>query len=231
MSVLNAVRRHGLAKTTQLAVYRLAQRLMVLDTTHLMILDANDVVAPAVQDEVECRFLTEDEVSSLSQDGTNGLDASMADRMSTRGDLCFAAFGQNRLAGYVWIAFDEVDAESNRGESLLTGVGISFPESICFMYKGRVHPDFRGRQIYGRLMSQALTALATRKITHMLSTAEWANFSARTSCYRLGFQYLGLVWRFGFTRLMCTITPRRARALGIRFAKRACDAAPPSTVG
>jgi hypothetical protein len=118
-------------------------------------LDANDAVVPVVHDDVEFDFLTKDDVCSLIQDGTNGLEASLADRMSSRGDLCFAARANNRLAGYVWIAFDQVDPESNRGASWLTGVGVSFPESTCFMYKGFVHREFRGRQIYGRLMSRA----------------------------------------------------------------------------
>jgi GNAT superfamily N-acetyltransferase len=230
MSISSALRRHGLVKTTQLAVYRLAQRIMVLDVTHLVILDANDALSPAVHDDLEFDFLTKDEVGALSQDGTNGLEASLADRMSSRGDLCFAARANNRLAGYVWIAFDQVDAESNRGASLLTGVGVSFPASICFMYKGFVHREFRGRQIYGRLMSRALTALAGRKITHMLSTAEWTNFSALKSCYRIGFRYLGLIWRFGYSWRMCTVTPKSARAMGIRFASRACDAGRSSIV-
>jgi len=221
MSISSALRRHKLVKTTQLACYRLAQRLMVLDVTHLVMLDANDALAPVVYDDV----------NSLSQDGTNGLEGSLADRMSSRGDLCFAARANNRLARYVWIAFDQVDPESNRGASLLTGVGVSFPESTCFMYKGFVHREFRGRQIYGRLMSRALTALAGRKITQMLSTAEWTNFSALNSCYRIGFRDLGLIWRFGSAWRMCTVTPRSARAMGIRFAKRACDAGRSSTEG
>jgi len=177
-------------------------------------------------DDVEFCFLTKDKVHSLSQDSTNGLEPSWADRMSSRGDLCFAAFANNRLAGYVWVAFDQVDAENNRGESLLTGVVISFPESICFMYKGFVHREFRGRQIYGRLMSRALTALARRKIAHMLSTADWTNFSAHKSCYRIGFRYLGLIWRFGSPRRIFTVTPKSARAMGIRFANDSGDTAP-----
>lgn len=223
MSILSALRRHGVVKAMRLVVYRVTQRVMVLDVTHLVILDANEVAAPAVQDDVEFDFLTRDEVAVLSQDGTTGLDASFADRMSVRGDLCFAARTKNELAGYVWIAFEQVDAESNRGESLLTGVGVSFPASTCFMYKGLVRSEFRGRRIYGRLMSGALKALEPRGITHMLSTAEWTNFSALKSCHGVGFRDLGLIWRFGFAWRMCTVTPRSARALGIRFANRLCD--------
>lgn len=191
---------------------------MTLDVTQLMILDAADVVAPDVRDDLEFRFLTATEVRALSQTGIHGLEASLADRISSRGDLCFAAFAQDRLAGYAWFAFDKVDPECNRGESLSTGVGITFPASMSFMYKGFVHREFRGGQIYGRLMSHALTHLASRHITHLLSTADWTNFSAQRSCYRVGYRYLGLVWRFGGLGRMFTVAPTLPTSMGIRFA-------------
>jgi hypothetical protein len=105
MSMLRTLRRHGFVKTAQTVAYRLAQRLMVIDITHLMILAANDVVAPAVRDGLTFDSLTPAEVYSLCKDGTNGLDTSLADRMSGHGDFYFAAFGKNRLAGYTWFAF------------------------------------------------------------------------------------------------------------------------------
>ena len=230
MTILGALRRHGLVKTIQLVSYRLVQRLNVLDVTQLMILDVADAVAPADQDDLEFRFLTPDEVRSLSQEGTHGLEASLPDRISNRGDLCFAAFAKSKLAGYAWFAFDQVVPECNRGESLLTGVGISFPESMAFMYKGFVHREFRGERIYGRLMSHALTLLASRKTTHLLSTADWINFSAQRSCYRIGYRYLGLIWRFGGLSRMFTVLPKLPDPMGIRFANAPSDATPFSTV-
>jgi hypothetical protein len=183
MSMLRTLRRHGFVKTAQIVAYRLAQRLMVIDITHLMILAVNDVVAPAVRDGLTFDSLTPAEVYSLCKDGTNGLDTSLADRMSSHGDFCFAAFAKDRLAGYAWFAFDRVAPECNRAESLLTGVGMSFPASMCFPYKGFVLREFRGGQVYGHLMSQAATRLAGRNVTRILSTADWMNFAAHQSCY------------------------------------------------
>lgn len=231
MSILRRLRRHGLAKTLRLGAYRLAQRFIVLDVTHLMMLDANDAVDPAIADDLTFDFLTPDEVSVLSRDGTNGLTTAMAERMSRAGDCCFAAFANHQLVGYAWFAFEHVGPECNRGESLLTGVGMSFPASMCFMYKGFVRPEFRGRRIYGRLMARALTLLAGRKITRVLSTADWTNYSALSSCYRIGYQYLGLVWRVGFPRRMFTVTPRSSGSLGIQFLDDPVDAERSSTVG
>jgi GNAT superfamily N-acetyltransferase len=217
-------------RTLQFGAYRVAQRCIVLDITHLMILDANTVVAPATDDELTFDFSTPDEVASLIGDDASGLDGAMVDRMSHDGDFCLAAFANNQLAGYAWFAFEQVEPECNQGESLLTGVGLSLPLSMCFMYKGFVHREFRGRRVYGRLLSRALTLLFGRKITHLLSTADWANFSAHKSCYGIGFRHLGLVWRFGYPRRMFTVTPNTAKPLGIRFLKNA-DTEGSSTVG
>jgi hypothetical protein len=94
MSMLRAATTR-LAKTVKIVAYRLAQRLMVLDITHFMIRDANDVVAPAVRDGLTFDFLTPDEVYALCKGGTNDLDTSLADRMSSHGDFCFADFAKN----------------------------------------------------------------------------------------------------------------------------------------
>lgn len=230
MTIVRALRRYGLVKTIQLVTYKLAQRLIVLDITHLMILEADAVVAPDVQDDLEFRFLTPDDVRYLSYEGTHGLEESMVDRASNHGDLCFAAFAKSNLAGYAWFTFDQVDPEHNRGESLLTGVGITFPESMSFMYKGFVHREFRGSEVYGRLISRAATLLASRKITHLLATADWTNFSAHRSCYRIGYRYLGLIWRFGSRWRMFTVPPKLPRSMGIRFANAPGDATRSSTV-
>lgn len=231
MSILRTLRRHGLTKTLQRGLYRVAQRFIVLDITHLMMLDANDVVAPASADDLTFDFLTPDDVSLLSRDETNGLNAAMSDRMSREGDFCLAAFTNAQLVGYAWFAFERVGADCNQGESSLTGVGIAFPASVCFMYKGFVRGEFRGRRIYGRLMSRALTLLSGRKITGILSTADWTNFAAHKSCYGIGYRYLGLVWRFGHPRRMFTVTPKLPGSLQIHFLNDSSVRQRPSTVG
>ena len=181
---------------------------MVLDVTHLVILDANDAFVARGSRRPRVRLLDEGRSRCL-ESRRHQRTRSIFGRphVESRRPLLRGARQQQTCRVCVDRFSTRSTRKSNRGASLLTGVGVSFPASICFMYKGFVHREFRGRQIYGRLMSRALTALAGRKITHMLSTAEWTNFSALKSCYRIGFRYLGLIWRFGYSWRMCTVTP------------------------
>ncbi|NOY28754.1 MAG: hypothetical protein GXP28_00840 [Planctomycetes bacterium] len=175
------------------------------------------------------RFLTPEEVQEFSADPSNLLDESFADRLEGGQHFCFAALSSSpskgrRLAAYAWFAPHRVDAECNQGRHKNTGVNFSYPDHVVFMYKGFTHPDFRGRGLYGMVNGLAIRAFSDRGITHILSTMDWTNVSARRSCCRLGFSELGLVVRWGWGRWMHTHAPRIASSLGIQAGRNSSTA-------
>ena len=208
---------HKTARWFGRLIYKAIQRLMTLDVTHLMRLDLEHTVLPsAAPSNFVFRFLTADDIRHFAE-MQNELSAEFADRVESGRDFCFAALSKGQLAGYAWYAIGSIEAEHNRGGSLDSGVAMSFPDHMAFMYKGFVHPEFRGKGLYGHINARALEQLEPRGVTSVISTADWSNQSALNCCWRLGYQNLGLIWRGGWGRLMATLPPRQGRSLGISF--------------
>ena len=198
-------------------LYQVCQRLMTLDVTHLMRLDHDKVQLP-LSEVPDCsfRFLTAADVNRLSQEPSNELSEEFAQRIALRGDRCFAALAGDQLAAYAWYAHGSVEPEHNRGATLNSGVGLSFPSEMAFMYKGFTHPEFRGRGLYGHVNGRALDELSREGICTVVATADWSNRSAMTSCWRVGYQDVGRIWRGGWGHWTTTLMPRAANAIGIR---------------
>jgi hypothetical protein len=191
---------------------------MTLDVTHLMRLDRESPLLPDSEPAgFAFRFLAPDEVRNFAEP-QNELTTKFANRVENGRDFCFAALSGDRLAGYAWYAIGSIKAEHNRGKNLNSGVAMSLPDGMAFMYKGFVHPKFRGAGLYGYINAKALQRLETCGVTTMISTADWTNWAALNCCWRLGYQDLGLVWRVGWGRVMLTRAPSKGKTVGIRFA-------------
>ena len=127
-------------------VLQTAQRVMTLDVTHLMRLDSERVSLPDNgPGEFSFRFMAAKGRTTLLRVSRTVLSLEFADRIESGVDYCFAALSGDRLAAYAWYALGSIEAEHNRGGTVSSGVAMSFPDNMAFMYKGFTHPDFRGQ--------------------------------------------------------------------------------------
>jgi hypothetical protein len=212
-AALHVIQRHGVLAAMKLASYRLLQRVMLIDVTHFMLQNLADVPQVHQRSDVDCRFLSAVEVHEFALDPANDLPSNMLDRLEYGHDLCFGGIVDGRLACYCWFAFDSIEAEHNSSSgNPHSGIAVSFPDEYVFRYKGFTHPDFRGQQLYSLIAQESAAALRQRRVSFVLSTAEWTNFSALRSSYRSGFHYLGLV-------VVAEIAGRRF----VRYPSMACE--------
>lgn len=217
-SVQSTAQRFGILPAAHLAFYRLCQRLMVLDVEHLMLLDtlSRDYSAPGLRG-VVTRSLDPFEVDAFAANPDNDLDDTMLDRIALPNNYCFAAIDGDCLAGYAWFALESIPPEHNCGSHPLSGVGLSFPSHLAYMYKGFILPKYRGNGLYGFIISQAKKFLAEQGVTQLICNVDWTNYSAIRSCRSVGYTSLGYVWRFGIPLKMFTVPPLSARRYGISF--------------
>ncbi len=222
MSSVRNAQRSRILSAAHFVGYRLAQQFMTLDVTHLMVLDSQQITVPELTDSAwEFRFLTPDEVRRFAAQPESDLDPVMAGRLLLGHDFCFAALHHGQLACYCWLALNSIESSHNRGDQARSGTALSFPSNMAFRYKGFAHPRFRGQGIYSQMIARAALAMAAKGVRYTLATTDWTNTRAQRSCYRAGHEYLGLIWRFGWGKLMFTRTPRIAATLGVKSSEKA----------
>ena len=198
-------------------LYRVAQRTLLLDVTHLLVSTKELPFAPG---QFDFRELTSEDIIRLAENSSLELDASMASRLDFGLDHCFGAFDGEDLAGYCWIARQNIEPENNRGAHPQTGVAISFASDTAFIYKAFTHPQSRGQQVFSRVLGFAADELQRCGVVRFLSTTDWINHSALRAFERSGFESVGKVWQVARISSM-TVGPAKARAMGIRIGSAA----------
>ncbi len=207
---------YGLSATIHWLAAQLANRVLRLEVTEVVWLEAGDLPPTMLADaNFDFRFLTADDVARFAEDKVYELDEESIRRAGAGHDLCFAALDGSRLAAYGWYALGSVEARHNYG------VPLSYPADVAYMYKGFTHPDYRGRRLHGVGMALALQKLAARGVTRLVSTVEWTNWASLRSCERLGYERLGRVWSVRCGSSCLCLTPSAARARQVRFGRQA----------
>ena len=181
-------------------IYRIAKRLFILDVNRLLVAEQ----IPFTAGEFEYRAIDRAEHIALSKDESLGLDIEMASRLEQGLDYCFVAFQQDRVAGYCWVALQNIEAEHNRGDHPLTGVAMSFPANTAFIYKAFTNPEFRGQSVFPRLLGFSARHLKSREINVFVSTTDWTNAAALRAFVKSGFDDVGPV---SYTHLTLPTTP------------------------
>ncbi|QDT00345.1 GNAT family N-acetyltransferase [Adhaeretor mobilis] len=197
-------------------LYKSLQKVLTLDVTWLMALDAEDVRERRTPGDVRLRQLTVQEVRSYSLLPDFELSPADAVRLEKTNHQCFAAFVDRQLAGYAWYAFEGIQAKYNRGRNEASGVAMTFPRHMAFMYKGYTHAKFRGRGLYGLLQQSALGQFSKEGVTTLLSTADWTNEAALAGCTRLGFKPVGRIWVAGVLGETLRKIPAAAKSIEVR---------------
>lgn len=164
---------------------------------------------------ITSKLLTPDDVKRHAENPDYNLSTDLATRLTSGMDFCVGVFVNDDLASYAWFATQSIEAEHNRGGHPRTGVDLTFPSHMAFMYKGFTVPRYRGRGLYKTVPRYALELLADRGIGAILSTADWSNAAALASCTRVGFRPIGRVCVVGLASLVWRKRPAAARNMGI----------------
>jgi len=202
----------GVSGTITAALNRILVKGASISLVHVLLLEADQVLAAPTDASFEMRFLTSDEVRRYATQRGSGLSPDLGDRIDHGLDLCFAALSEGRLASYSWLALRSVEPEH------AAGVALGLPPYMAYLYKACTHRSFRGRRLYGAITASALKQLEKMGITHFVAFVYWNNASALRACTRMGYRRLGMLAARPSGPLH---VPKAARLCGIRFGAEA----------
>lgn len=206
------LRRGGPGALAQWVGYRLARRLWDVKIARVLWFEPPPQRLP-----IECgsgfvfRFLTAGEVRAFVADPACALDSSLAERLASGRDFCFAALAGGHLAAYAWFALHFIEPYHS------ADAGISLPPDVAYLYHAFTLAPFRGRRLHGQIMKRGLGRLIHLGVRKLVLLVEFTNQAALRSCRRLGCRDLGWLVTAGRRPHRLMLAPSAANARGIVF--------------
>ena len=130
-------------------------------------------------------FATPEQLRAWQGDARLDLDDAFLRDAATRGDLCYAITWGSDLVSYGWY--------SKRPTSIADDLVLHFDEAWVYMFKGLTLPEYRGNRLHAIGMARALEAYEREGSNGILSYVESNNFASLRSCYRMGYQDIGII--------------------------------------
>ena len=157
----------------------------------------------------EFRTLSRAELLSLCADPEYRLRATWVRGALARGDICFGALDNGRVAGYVWLAYAAARYTDQ--------VWVRTDASSRYTYKVFVHPEHRGRGLAGELYRRADTAALARGRTRAVMVVQADNPASLRAARRDGFAIVGYAGHVSFRGGALAFRSPGARRCGFEF--------------
>jgi hypothetical protein len=125
-------------------------------------------------------------IRALGQGAEKDMDAGFIERALAKGDRCYGALADGKIASYGWY--------STLGTEVTSDLTLEFDPEWAYMYKGYTLPEFRGKRLHGMGMARAMKAYSDEGKKGLISYVESANFASLKSCYRMGYVDIGTIF-------------------------------------
>jgi hypothetical protein len=186
--------------------YGLIRRLSIVDVTRLLQLDEDQLHDQQVVKGYRVRIVEASELSKLlaanrvcQQIGTPG-------SLTDGNRKLVAAFAQDRVVSFIWLARNSVDSGDNFSRAKHLGTSIDMPEGTAFVYNAWTDPEHRGKRLIAALLSHAIKhrVAGTRAL---LTSIDWTNHRSICAFEFVGMKTIGTVVRMGRGQLQLSLLP------------------------
>lgn len=165
--------------------------------------------------ELDCRFLTAEEIHQFSKYPVYDLDSSMHQRILAGQDICYAMLLNGIPISYCWFALDSIDAKHS------PGLDLCFPRNVAYFYKTYTLPEYRGKGLSQNVLVSAIETMKQHNYDHIFGFIEVVNRPSKSSCTKIGFQSIGLTLSMFNSRTRILRGASRLKELGICLGEKA----------
>ena len=165
--------------------------------------------------ELDCRFLTAEEIHQFSKYPVYDLDSSMHQRILAGQDICYAMLLNGIPVSYSWFALDSIDAQHT------PGLDLYFPKNVAYFYKTYTLPEYRGKGLSQNVLISAIETMKQHNYEYIFGFIEVVNRPSKSSCSKIGFQSIGLTLSAFNSRTRILRGANRLHDMGVCFGKSA----------
>ncbi len=135
----------------------------------------------------------------------------------------FAVFYDQSLASCLWLAIEDVPGEINHDGHPATQMPLYLPDNVGYVFNVFVKPEYRGRRLYGAMITELANRLGEEGFTGLTLTTEGSNYRALSSVRRMGFRMVGRSMLFGIGGFTLAKYPEQPMLGGIQTGRYAGD--------
>lgn len=133
----------------------------------------------------------------------------------------FVVFENESMASFLWLASGNIPGELNHDGNQATKLPLFLPSEMGYIFNVFVMPEYRGRRLYGAMISELSKRLAQQDLVGLVLTTEGSNYRALRSVRRMGFQLIGRSMLVGIGGLRWAKYPSQPLPGGIRLGRYA----------
>jgi hypothetical protein len=189
---LNELRsRFGAAKTFKHAFFRFVNKLLYLDSLHVIVLDREDLrpLDPRSAHRLSTRIATLEDLTQMEEEGCWEIEERKLEFFN-QGDTCLLSYVDNKLAGYTW-------AHTKGCPELVPGLILSMPREYLYNYAAFTLPEYRGYNLQSFRHHELLNHHLWKDKKGMLGFVRHTNYSSKKGQDKSGYRRIGDIWLIG----------------------------------
>ena len=178
--------------------YKALNKVCTADITRVLFLDRRTFTRPDFGEEITCRYLTKEDLETLSAVNRFGINESFVKDFEKYRFLCIGATINSEVVGIIFLGSGSIPERHNSGGPAYHGIGVETPKGCFYLFKVDVHPEFRGRRVNPAMIAFAFESLKPSMLQSIVTTTDWTNEAFFKSASRLGFVQRGHAAEFVF---------------------------------
>lgn len=172
-------------------MYRAARKFVVVNKSQFFALDdLSDVVCTSDLGG-KYQFEVFDDVSRIGASVAKFAGSDLMHLLEEQSGLCTVASDGDHPIAFAWWAFGDIPAELNHDGHPLTGLPLTLPPDMAYLFNVFVRPDYRGQRLYPNLVRHSQRLLGEKGIRRITLATEYTNRPALRSVERMGFHRIG----------------------------------------
>jgi ribosomal protein S18 acetylase RimI-like enzyme len=176
--------------------YRTIRRIGTADIRCVFGIGISELRTTILDEQLRFLEITKSAIYDLIIAYPDSFDESQASQLADGNVFGFAILDGHALAAYAWLATGDLHAGFNHNGDLRAGLPVYLPPDTGFIYNVFVTPSYRGRRLYGSIMSELAKRIRSRGVTRLILTTDAMNENSLKAVRRMGFRDLGRAWLF-----------------------------------